>query len=75
MPNYNATGRPPSKDPRKNYITVKMTDTEKEKLEATARILSMTKTSVIVAGVERMYTEAAAQEWKRTQGTERKGDE
>ena len=65
MPNYKATGRPPSKDPRRNTVTVKLTDEEKDRLEKAATILAMTKTRVIVEGINRIFDEAAAADWKR----------
>ena len=65
MPNYKATGRPPSKDPRDNIVTVKLTASEKERLEKAAQILDTTKTRVIVEGINRIFDEAAATDWKR----------
>lgn len=67
MPNYKATGRPPSKNPRRNILTVKITDDEKERLEKAAAILTITKTRLVVEGINRMFNEAAATDWKRQQ--------
>ena len=70
MPNYNAKGRPKVENPRKNYVTVKMTDEEKTRLDEAARLLDTTKTRVIVEGVDRIYNEAAAKAWKAQQRKE-----
>ena len=66
--NHSATGRPPSADPKKNYITIKMTDGEKEELEETAHLLQMKKSRVLVEGMHRMTEKARAEAWQRTKG-------
>ena len=70
MPNYQAKGRPTPDNPRKNYVTVKMTDAEKARLDEAARMRKTTKTKVIVEGVERIYNEAAADAWKEQKAKE-----
>ena len=60
MANYN--GRPPSLDPRKNHIGINLTDGEKARLEETAKLLEMTKTNVIVKGIDTLYLQAKTAE-------------
>lgn len=72
MPNYKATGRPPSNDPRRNVVTVKLSDAEKERLDLAAEILDITKTKVIVEGINRMMNEAGAVAYERQREHERR---
>lgn len=65
MTKGNPNGRPPSATPRTNYVGVKLSEAEANKLDEAARLLDTTKTKVIVRGIEKVYDEAAAEAWKR----------
>lgn len=65
MPNYNATGRPPSKNPRGNTLHIRLSDADAERLTEAARMTSKTKTAVIVEGIDLVYTRAVMDERKR----------
>lgn len=61
----NPNGRPKSANPRDKVINLKLTDEEKKLLDEAARMMKTTKTKVIVAGIEKVYTEAAARLWRQ----------
>ena len=65
MTKGNPNGRPPSAEPRINYVGVKLSEAEAAKLDEAARLLDTTKTKVIVRGIDKVYDEAAAEAWKR----------
>ena len=58
----NPNGRPPSLEPRKNYIGANLTDAERERLDEAARILGTTKTKIIVEGINLVYLQAKKEE-------------
>lgn len=64
MARGNPNGRPPSLDPRRNHIGINLTDGEKARLEETARLMKLTKTNVIVEGINRLYLQAKTNERK-----------
>ena len=61
----NPNGRPKSANPRDKVINLKLTDEEKELLDEAAQMLKTSKTKVIAAGIEKVYTEAAARLWRQ----------
>ena len=58
----NPNGRPPSLEPRRNYVGVNLTDAERDRLNEAARILDTTKTKIIVEGIGLVYLQAKKQE-------------
>lgn len=64
-PHGNPNGRPPSPTPRTSTLTIRLTDAEKLKLEEAARLTAGTKTSVIVEGIDYIYSRALAAERRR----------
>ena len=63
--NHNAKGRPPSLAPRTQYVTVKLSEAEKARLEEAARLLNATKTQIVVNGIDTIHAQAIAAENKR----------
>ena len=64
-PKGNPNGRPPSPTPRTSTLTVRLTDAEKMKLEEAARLTAGTMTSVIMEGIDYVYSKALAAERQR----------
>ena len=64
MTKGNPNGRPASAAPRVNTVTIKLSDAERQRLEETAAMLGITKTRVLVEGLNRINAEAAAKEAK-----------
>ena len=62
----NPNGRPHSENPRTNNLHIRLSDEDAEKLEEAARLKGTTKTKVILAGISRIYDEAAAEAWKES---------
>lgn len=52
-----AHGRPPSKDPKRNDTRIRLTDSEREKLDLCARQTGMTKADIIRKGIDLVYQE------------------
>lgn len=52
-----AYGRPPSKDPKRNDTRIRLTDSEREKLDFCARQTGMTKADIIRKGIDLVYQE------------------
>lgn len=50
-----AHGRPPSKDPKRNDTRIRLTDSEREKLDFCAKKTGMTKSNVIRQGIDLVY--------------------
>lgn len=50
-----AHGRPPSKDPKRNDTRIRLTDSEREKLDFCAEKTGMTKADVIRQGIDLVY--------------------
>ncbi len=55
-------GRPAAKNPRKNWLRVRLTDEDREKLEHTAAALDMKLSEVIRHGLEIMYQKSKEEE-------------
>lgn len=53
------TGRPPSKDPKKNETRIRMSDNDVEKLEFCCKKTGMSKADVIRRGIELVYKEVS----------------
>ena len=51
-------GRPPSADPKRNDMKIRLTDSERAKLDYAAQVLGMTKADVIRHGIDFMYHKA-----------------
>lgn len=52
-----AHGRPPSKDPKRNDTRIRLTDSEREKLNFCAEKTGMTKADIIRKGIDLVYQE------------------
>lgn len=52
-----AHGRPPSKDPKRNDTRIRLTDSEREKLDYCAEQTGMTKADIIRKGIDLVYQE------------------
>lgn len=52
-----ATGRPPSKDPKRNDTRIRLTDSEAEKLNFCSKETGLTKADVIRKGIDMVYKE------------------
>lgn len=52
-----ATGRPPSKDPKRNDTRIRLTDSEWRKLDFCSKETGMTKTDIIRKGIDLVYAE------------------
>lgn len=50
-----AHGRPPSKDPKRNDTRIRLTDSEREKLDFCAEKTGMTKANIIRQGIDLVY--------------------
>lgn len=50
-------GRPKAENPRCNIVTLRLTDEELSQLEEFAESKSLTKTQVILEGLEKVYSE------------------
>lgn len=50
-----AHGRPPSKDPKRNDVRIRLTDTEREKLDFCAKKTRTTKAEIIRRGINLVY--------------------
>lgn len=55
-------GRPPSADPKHNDMKIRLTDSERERLDYAAKVLGMTKSDVIRQGIDLMYQKAKEKE-------------
>lgn len=55
-------GRPVAENPCKNWLRVRLTDADREKLEYTAAALDMKLSTVIRQGLEIMYQKAKEKE-------------
>lgn len=53
----NPSGRPPSKDPKRNDTRIRLTDSQAEKLEYCSQKTGMTKADVIRKGIDMVYYE------------------
>lgn len=62
-----------AKPRRKNLIQLRVTDEEKELLEAAAELTGRTHTSIILDGVQRVYIEASLADRRRARRN-RSGD-
>lgn len=51
-------GRPPSENPKRNQMRIRLTDSEREKLEYAARVLGLSMTDVVRHGISEMYEKA-----------------
>ena len=51
------TGRPKIDNPKRNQTKIRTTDEELEKIEYCAKKLGISKTEVILKGVDMVYTE------------------
>lgn len=51
MPNFKATGRPASPEPKNNNINIRVTDQERGDIERLASIMETSKTRAIVTAV------------------------
>lgn len=51
MPNFKATGRPASPEPKNHNINIRVTDQEKGDIERLASIMETSKTRAIVKAV------------------------
>lgn len=52
-----AHGRPPSKDPKRNDIRIRLTDSEREKLDFCSEKTGMSKSDIIRKGIDLVYEE------------------
>lgn len=52
-----AKGRPPSKNPKRNDTSIRLTDNEAEKLEYCSKKTGMTKADIIRKGIDMVYAE------------------
>lgn len=52
-----AHGRPPSKDPKRNDTRIRLTDSERNKLDFCAKKTGMTKADIIRKGIDLVYRE------------------
>lgn len=52
-----AHGRPPSKDPKRNDTRIRLTDSERKKLDFCAEQTGMTKADIIRKGIGLVYQE------------------
>lgn len=50
-----AHGRPPSKDPKRNDTRIRLTDSERDKLDFCAKKTGLTKADIIRKGIELVY--------------------
>lgn len=50
-----AYGRPPSKDPKRNDTRIRLTDSERKKLDFCSDKTGMTKADVIRHGIDMVY--------------------
>lgn len=57
-----AHGRPPSKDPKRNDTRIRLTDSEREKLEFCSNKTGMTKADIIRKGIDLVYEEVKEKE-------------
>lgn len=55
-------GRPKSDNPKKNQTKIRTTDEELKKIEFCAEKLGISKTEVILKGVDMVYTEIIGKE-------------
>jgi hypothetical protein len=56
------TGRPKIDNPKRNQTKIRTTDEELEKIEYCAKKLGISKTEVILKGVDMVYTELIGKE-------------
>lgn len=56
------TGRPKIDNPKRNQTKIRTTDEELEKIEYCAKKLGISKTEVILKGVDMVYTELIEKE-------------
>ena len=75
MANYNATGRPPSKNPRGNALHIRLSDADAARLTEAAELTGKTKTAVIVEGIDLVYSRAVIEERKRKKAAQGGRDE
>ncbi len=52
-----AHGRPPSRDPKRNDTRIRLSDSEREKLNFCSEKTGMTKTDIIRKGINLVYQE------------------
>lgn len=50
-----AHGRPPSKDPKRNDMRIRLTDSEREKLDFCSEKTGMSKSDIIRKGINLVY--------------------
>ena len=53
----NKGGRPKADDPKNKMVTLRLTAEQYSRLEAYSKQKSLTKTQVILAGLEKVYSE------------------
>lgn len=52
-----AHGRPPSKDPKRNDMRIRLTDSEREKLDYCSEVTGMNKSDIIRRGIDLVFEE------------------